>query len=262
MQKEQSDSERRWSQRARRVVRRRGMYAAIIAGLLVLALGTNAFADIPDNGQVFHGCVLTGESRGFDLFPSSQPGSLRLIDTSRGQQCRPNEQAVTWNQTGPQGPSGPSGPTGPTGPTGPAGTALSAYGYVYVKSTSVYEISYGDSVGWTDLGPMLNVTASPGAANITIGTSGEYRVSWFANVDSSLEATFAVAVNGTVNPSTEVNMDQSIKTGEISGQAILPLTAGDVLTLHNSGTNLVDLAQGAGVQAGLTLERIGPLPPT
>ena len=45
--------------------------------------------------------------------------------------CSPNEQQITWNESGPAGPTGPTGPqglpgppgsTGPTGPTGPQGT--------------------------------------------------------------------------------------------------------------------------------------------
>jgi hypothetical protein len=33
---------------------------------------------------------------------------MRLIDTDTGQACVSGEQAVQWNQTGPQGPAGPS----------------------------------------------------------------------------------------------------------------------------------------------------------
>lgn len=36
-------------------------------------------------------------------------GSIRLIDTDSGATCKSNEQALTWNQTGPQGPPGMSG---------------------------------------------------------------------------------------------------------------------------------------------------------
>ena len=38
-----------------------------------------------------------------------------------GQSCRPFEQLVVWNVSGPQGPAGPVGPTGPGGPQGVAG---------------------------------------------------------------------------------------------------------------------------------------------
>jgi hypothetical protein len=44
----------------------------------------------------------------------TQNGQLRL-DTGDG--CLSSEQALTWNQTGPQGPAGPQGPQGPAGIT-------------------------------------------------------------------------------------------------------------------------------------------------
>ena len=46
-------------------------------------------------------------------------GDTRIVKP--GQPCRPFEQLVVWNVTGPQGPSGPSGPQGVTGPQGPQG---------------------------------------------------------------------------------------------------------------------------------------------
>lgn len=45
-------------------------------------------------------------------------GNLRIASS-----CRSNEQALSWNQTGPQGPAGPQGAPGVQGPAGPAGPA-------------------------------------------------------------------------------------------------------------------------------------------
>ncbi|MDB5059500.1 MAG: hypothetical protein JWO59_2972 [Chloroflexi bacterium] len=91
----------------------------VVTFLLVLALGTNAFASIPDHGKVFHGCFV-------NLTSKKDAGNLRLIDTSKGQTCSKNEVAVSWNQRGLTGASGPTGPTGSKGDkgvTGPAGLA-------------------------------------------------------------------------------------------------------------------------------------------
>jgi hypothetical protein len=46
-------------------------------------------------------------------------GRLRVL--TENQQCRANETAIFWNQTGPAGPIGPQGPVGETGPQGPQG---------------------------------------------------------------------------------------------------------------------------------------------
>lgn len=91
---------------ARRLVR-----AGLAASLLSLALGTNAFASVPDAGGVIHGCYL------------KTIGVLRAVDTDKGQRCLQSETALTWNQTGPTGPKGDPGPTGPQGAKGDTGAA-------------------------------------------------------------------------------------------------------------------------------------------
>jgi hypothetical protein len=114
----------RWNQVVSRIARRRVVRASFMAGILVLALATNAFADIPDHAQVFHACILSGN------LPIPGMGTMRVIDTEKGQSCTRNETPVSWDATGatgptgavgPQGPAGADGATGPQGPTGPAG---------------------------------------------------------------------------------------------------------------------------------------------
>ena len=106
------------------------LIVAIVA--LVVALGSVAYATIPDSGGVIHGCYLKAI------------GSLRVIDPSAGQHCIAVETPIQWNQTGPQGPSGatgfasPRGDTGATGPAGPAGQGAS-----YGSSTSAGPVPLG-----------------------------------------------------------------------------------------------------------------------
>ena len=84
--------------------------AVFAAGLLVLAVGVGvATGAIPDGRGVIHGCYQKNE------------GQLRVIDTGRGERCRPSETALSWNQQGPHGAAGPQGPKGDTGPQGPKG---------------------------------------------------------------------------------------------------------------------------------------------
>jgi hypothetical protein len=77
-----------------------------------LTAGGIAFATIPDGEGVFHACV------------KDKNGAVRLIDPSnpgtKGQ-CKGNETAVSWNQTGPPGPPGDTGATGAPGPPGISG---------------------------------------------------------------------------------------------------------------------------------------------
>ena len=156
---------KRWGQAVSRIAKRRIVRSGIVAVILIVALATNVFADIPDQSNTFHGCVQNGSNflSGWFLFGSSK-GNLRLIHTENGQSCNSNETAVSWSAngatgpvgaTGPAGPtgvagpagaSGPSGPTGvagaagpsgASGPSGPTGAGLSSFGYVYELATVI-----------------------------------------------------------------------------------------------------------------------------
>jgi hypothetical protein len=111
----------RWSNGIARFARRRIVLASLTASILVLALATNAFASIPDQNQVFHACVQSG------TLPIPGQGSIRLIDTDKGQTCTRYETPISWSAnggaTGPTGPAGPAGATGASGASGPSGPA-------------------------------------------------------------------------------------------------------------------------------------------
>lgn len=76
-----------------------------IAAGLVLGATTVAVASIPSADGTITACV-------------KSDGSVRLIDTEAAQNCKANEQPVTWNQTGPQGPAGTNGTNGTNGIAG------------------------------------------------------------------------------------------------------------------------------------------------
>jgi hypothetical protein len=80
---------------------------AVIAGL---GLATTAWAAIPGPDGVIQACY------------AKATGTLRVIDAARSQACKPRkEQAITWNQRGPEGDRGSRGPRGEAGPQGPKG---------------------------------------------------------------------------------------------------------------------------------------------
>jgi hypothetical protein len=79
----------------------RTLRAALIAVLVVLTLGMNAYADTTTTGKVITGCY-------------SATGAFRLAFTP----CTTHEHTVAWNLYGPQGPMGVPGVIGPVGPTG------------------------------------------------------------------------------------------------------------------------------------------------
>lgn len=85
------------------------VFAAVAAGV--------SYASVPDSSGVIHACYRTS---------SGNIGSIRIIETDKGQKCNSHESAITWNRTGPQGAQGSQGLQGPAGPQGPKGDAGAA----------------------------------------------------------------------------------------------------------------------------------------
>jgi hypothetical protein len=80
-------------------------FLAAIAG--AAAMVAIVHAAIPDANGVIHACYMASD------------GSLRLVNAAAD--CKKNETALAWSQTGPQGPQGIQGPQGPQGPQGVQG---------------------------------------------------------------------------------------------------------------------------------------------
>jgi hypothetical protein len=94
-----------------RLGRRSRLVACLPIVLFCLVAGSIAYANIPDSGGTIHGCYKK---------TSPNQGTLRVIDTEKGQACTSAENALPWNQTGPQGATGLKGPTGSQGVAGTA----------------------------------------------------------------------------------------------------------------------------------------------
>ncbi len=86
----------------------RGRRTLVLSTMTVLFMSIIAFASIPGANGVIYGCY------------TNSNGTLRVIDNSTAQ-CKSNETALNFNQTGPPGPQGLQGPQGATGATGAAG---------------------------------------------------------------------------------------------------------------------------------------------
>jgi type VI secretion system secreted protein Hcp len=94
--------------------RRRALKIALPAALALGAGTAVAIAAIPASNGTIHACYST---------TGTPTGAARIVDET--DTCAANENALTWNQTGPTGPAGPSGPTGPPGDSGSSGTGSS-----------------------------------------------------------------------------------------------------------------------------------------
>ena len=87
---------------------RRKLTFALLAAVAALAVGSIAWAAIPDTAGEIHGCYDKGT------------GQLRVTDTQSNQPkgCGPKEAPLSWAVRGPQGAPGPQGPPGPAGAPG------------------------------------------------------------------------------------------------------------------------------------------------
>lgn len=85
----------------------------IAAAVAVTATGGSAVALASSSaaGTVYQGCLSKHGGQLYDVTTSS----------STPPRCRAHDQAISWNQTGPQGPQGSAGPQGPAGPQGETG---------------------------------------------------------------------------------------------------------------------------------------------
>lgn len=84
---------------------RTGLACVAAAAMLAVMSGAAvAVGTIPDADGVIHGCYVV------------QQGQLRVVEDADA--CTRGEEALSWNQTGPQGAPGPQGLIGPQGPPG------------------------------------------------------------------------------------------------------------------------------------------------
>ena len=90
----------------------RSLLISLAVAVGVLGVAAAVQAAIPDTQGVIHGCYRAS---------GNPAGTLRVIDTGKGQKCVTGEIGLNWNQTGPVGRPGPTGPAGGRGTLGPTG---------------------------------------------------------------------------------------------------------------------------------------------
>lgn len=174
--------------------------------VLVIALGGVAEATIPDSSGVIHSCYRTHTS-----FFGPEQGSMRVIDTAKGQTCDPGETALSFNQTGPQGAQGATGVTGATGAQGPVGLtgAAGATGPAGPVGPTGAQGPAGTSSGTARGGAVQSDGSTAATSDFTVGhtLTGQYYVEYpvgsFVDTDTSGEPACFTTVtpfqsNGTI----------------------------------------------------------------
>lgn len=110
----------------------------------------------------------------------------------------------------------------------------------------------GADIPFSNNGPLVGgITHTAGTTTIVVPTAGNYEIIYGASITAGIGASIAIAVNGTVEPST--NITALVATGEISGNTILTLAAGDTITLRNNSAIALTLTLAPNVSAQLDI---------
>ena len=80
----------------------------------------------------------------------------------------------------------------------------------------------------------------PGSSLIYVSDSGDYQIDYSVNyTNAMIGQTVSIVINGVPQASTTFS---SLPTGEVTGDALLSLAAGDVITLRNNSPFPLNLA--------------------
>lgn len=166
---------------------------------------------------------------------------------------------------GPIGPAGPagstgvtgaSGATGATGPTGATGSIpLLARGHFSLVSGSPPLIVMGgQNIVFLEANAVQNLAFAAPSDSVGILSGGAYRVGYGMLYSSAATGRIVLRVNGTDIEYTQLNAEVQAQ-GDVTGEAILLLNAGDRLSLGVGG-NSITLTTIA-TSAFLTLNQLG-----
>jgi hypothetical protein len=97
------------------------------------------------------------------------------------------------------------------------------------------------------------ITHVSGTADITFGVAGTYKVSFVVAAGTLVPPQqVGLAINGVLQTQTNY-----MSAGQTSGQAMITVSAGDVLTLVNTGVSSISFALNpTTINASLTIEQI------
>jgi hypothetical protein len=238
--------------------------------VLKLAVVVAGMTALISTGFVVAGASSRTPNFSYSACLNAKTKTLSRVTINRALTCTRGNRLVTWNAQGPKGAAGATGATGATGAAGATGTAGSTgpagpqgaagapgaagvpgaagpAGPLSIDSTTLATLPglILDSLGqaYFEL-PSVTVGTSLGflaPSTETINTTGTYLV--MINLSSmAAPLSLEIYVNGVGSSLTKATLGSA---GSTSSTAMLPLSAGDELTLVNpsGSTEIVDNAQ-------------------
>jgi len=218
----------------------RGPHVRVLVALAVagvaFGIASTVQADIPDGGIV-QAC--------YGKPGTPQKGALRVRDADQGEQCRFNENPISWGVAGATGQTGPTGPTGPSGSAGPTSLASGSVDFVSGSTLSIvasHTVTAGEA-GLTIITAPVELTDGDGAAG---GITGVGCFILLNGVTVLFQQDMAVSDNG------GTTLDGDTTSATLIDRHVL--AAGDVVFLA-CVARAADDGEG-GVNGQLLLERV------
>jgi len=131
---------------------------------------------------------------------------------------------------------------------------LAAFGYVYTIDVGGQVVAGGADVVFSSNGPLVNETHTVGTTTVTVGLAGNYQIEYSTSITLGVGSELAISVNGAVDASTPITA--LVAPGPVTGQAILLLAAGDLITLTNNSITPFTTAASPEVGAQLIIDKI------
>ncbi len=144
----------------------------------------------------------------------------------------------------------PDGTTQTTAAT----NSSSIYSYVYDLTAAGQVVPGGADLTFSNNGPLSGVTHTAGTSTIIVPSTGVYKIEFLTSITAGVGSAIAIDVNGVVDAST--NYQVLVATGEVTGTAILVLSAGDVITLRNNSAVPITTDTAPGIGASIVITKL------
>ncbi|HKI85764.1 MAG TPA: hypothetical protein VKA53_03365 [Thermoanaerobaculia bacterium] len=137
--------------------------------------------------------------------------------------------------------------------TCPAPTAPTP-SYAFVSDSSAAPILPGADLDFGNVGSISGVLYNAVTGQLTMTQAGAYKIDYRVSAAVGAGTTIAIAKNGVIETDTEVPILQN--SSNAAGSAILQLLPGDVVTIRNSGIQIITLAAPPAVGAAVVLTKL------
>jgi hypothetical protein len=133
---------------------------------------------------------------------------------------------------------------------------LSTYGYFYSPGTSLGTgiILGGAEIPLTNDGVVVGLTHIAPSPDVIVNATGDYEIEFLVSTTVGVNATFAIAVNSVIQ--TEINYTALVALGQVKGQGILSLEAGDSISIVNNSLISATLSLSSAVSVSLLVKMV------